>query len=73
MKQLLIILTLLALPLSVQSISTDRKSPPSLSHKQLVEIEHGIIYGIRQADSLVNAGKPDEALSFYKKKIPEFL
>lgn len=69
MKQLLIILTLLALPLSVQSISTDRKSPPSLSHKQLVEIEHGIIYGIRQADSLVNAGKPDEALSFYKKSL----
>ena len=69
MKQLLIILTLLALPLSVQSINTDRKSPPSLSHKQLVEIEHDIIYGIRQADSLVNAGKPDEALSFYKKSL----
>lgn len=69
MKQLLIILTLLVLPLSVQSINTDRKSPPSLSHKQLVEIEHDIIYGIRQADSLVNAGKPDEALSFYKKSL----
>lgn len=69
MKQLLIILTLLALPLSVQSINTDRKGSPSLSHKQLVEIEHDIIYGIRQADSLVNAGKPDEALSFYKKSL----
>ena len=69
MKQLLIILTLLVLPLSVQSINTDRKGSPSLSHKQLVDIEHDIIYGIRQADSLVNAGKPDEALSFYKKSL----
>ena len=34
-----------------------------------MEIEHDIIYGIRQADSLVNAGKPDEALSFYKKSL----
>lgn len=69
MKKLLIIGAVLALLLSAQAADTKATSQHPLPHQRLMEMQYAINRGIRQADSLVRAGKPEEALSFYKKSL----
>lgn len=69
MKRLLIITALLALLLPVQAIGTDAKKQYSSPRRYPAEIECAINRDIQKADSLVKAGKPDEALTFYKKSL----
>ena len=69
MKRLLIITALLALLLPVQAVGTDAKKQYSSPRRYPAEIECAINRDIQKADSLVKAGKPDEALTFYKKSL----
>lgn len=70
MKHLLIlILYLLGLSWPMQSISADAEPRHSSTYRRPAEITHTINCCIRKADSLVRAGKPDEALSLYKKSL----
>lgn len=69
MKRLLIITALLALLLPVQAVGTDAKKQYSSPRRYPAEIECAINCDIQKADSLVKAGKPDEALTFYKKSL----
>lgn len=70
MKRLpIIILVFLGMLLPMQAIGTDAQPRHSSPHQRPAEIEHTINCCIRKADSLVKAGKPDEALSFYKKSL----
>ena len=62
MKRSFIIPTLLILLLPVQIINADVQSQNSVLHQHSIEIERCINNNIRKADSLVKAGKPDEAL-----------
>ena len=69
MKRLLIITALLALLLPVQAVGADAKKQYSSPRRYPAEIECAINRDIQKADSLVKAGKPDEALTFYKKSL----
>ena len=69
MKRLLIITALLALLLPVQAVGTDAKKQYSSPRRYPAEIECAINRDIQKADSLVKAGKQDEALTFYKKSL----
>lgn len=69
MKKLFIILTLLTLLLPVQIINADVQSLHSALRQHSIEIEEFINNDIRKADSLVKAGKPDEALTYYKRSL----
>lgn len=69
MKRLFTILLSLILLLPIRATDTGTDSRLSASHRHPSEIERSINYDIRKADSLVKAGKPDEALLFYKKSL----
>ena len=69
MKRSFIIPTLLILLLPVQIINADVQSQNSVLHQHSIEIERCINNNIRKADSLVKAGKPDEALTYYKSSL----
>lgn len=69
MKRLFTILLSLILLLPIRATDTGTDSRLSASHRHPSEIERSINYDIRKADSLVKAGKPDEALPFYKKSL----
>lgn len=64
MKRSFIIPTLLTLLLPVQIINADVQSQNSVLRQHSIEIEGLINNDIRKADSLVKAGKPDEALTY---------
>lgn len=69
MKRSFIIPTLLTLLLPVQIINADVQSQNSVLRQHSIEIEGLINNDIRKADSLVKAGKPDEALTYYKSSL----
>ena len=72
MKRSFIIPTLLTLLLPVQIINADVQSQNSVLRQHSIEIEGLINNDIRKADSLVKAGKPDEALTRPRQsRIPE--
>ena len=73
MKRSFIIPTLLILLLPVQIINADVQSQNSVLHQHSIEIERCINNNIRKADSLVKAGKPDEALTYYKSSLNFFV
>lgn len=60
---------LLTLLLPVQIINADVQSQNSVLRQHSIEIEGLINNDIRKADSLVKAGKPDEALTYYKSSL----